>query len=343
MAYACSSPTAQTIRHTRFARIGEHLRAGDVLVVNTSATVPGQLDGGPGGGPIVVHVANRLADGTRVVELRTAPDAADPVLDGLAGERIGLPGGAYVELLEPYPHPESSPTGRGNRLWRGRVHLSGRLSDYLAGNARPISYGYLRDRFPISAYQTIFALCPGSAEMPSAARPFSTELVAELVARGVIIAPITLHTGVSSQEAHEGPQAEWFSVGAPTADLVNTARRRGSRVIAVGTTATRAIESAADPAGTGRGRRGLDRAGDLPERPVRVVDGLITGWHNPDASHLLLVESVAGRRADPAGVRRGRGRALPLARVRRLGVAVALMCTARRGAPGRIQRRPHSH
>ena len=85
--------------------------------------------------------------------------------------------------------------------------------------------------------------------MPSAARPFSTELVAELVARGVIIAPITLHTGVSSQEAHEGPQAEWFSVGAPTADLVNAARRRGSRVIAVGTTATRAIESAADPDG----------------------------------------------------------------------------------------------
>ena len=284
----------QTIRHTRFARIGEHLRAGDVLVVNTSATVPGQLDGVRAGWPIVVHVANRLADGARVVELRTAPDAADPVLDGLAGERIGLPGRAYLELLEPYPHPESSPTGTGNRLWRGRVRSSGRLSDYLAGYARPISYGYLRDRFPISAYQTIFALCPGSAEMPSAARPFSTELVAGLVARGVIIAPITLHTGASSQEAHEGPQAEWFSVGTPTAELVNSARRRGSRVIAVGTTATRAIESAADPDGHVVATEGWTELVISPERPVRVVDGLITGWHNPDASHLLLVESVAG-------------------------------------------------
>ncbi len=284
----------QTIRHTRFARIGEHLSAGDVLVINTSATVPGQLDGVRTGRPIVVHVANRLADGTRVVELRTAPDAADPVLDGRPGERIDLPGGVRLELLAPYPHPDSSPAGNGNRLWRGRVQLSGRLSEYLAEHGRPISYGYLRSRFPISAYQTIFALCPGSAEMPSAARPFSTKLVAELVARGVIIAPITLHTGVSSQEAHEGPQAEWFSVGAPTADLVNTARRRGNRVIAVGTTATRAIESAADPDGVVVVADGWTELVISPDRPVRVVDGLVTGWHNPDASHLLLVESVAG-------------------------------------------------
>ena len=175
----------------------------------------------------MVHVANRLADGTRAVELRTAPDAADPVLDGILGERIDLPGGAHLELLA-LSTSDSSPTGNGNRLWRGRVQLSERLSEYLAERGRPISYGYPRGRFPISAYQTIFALCPGSAEMPSAARPFSTDLVAELVARGVIIAPITLHTGVSSQEAHEGPQAEWFSVSAPTADLVNSARRRAA-------------------------------------------------------------------------------------------------------------------
>jgi S-adenosylmethionine:tRNA ribosyltransferase-isomerase len=284
----------ETIRHTRFARIGAHLRAGDVLVVNTSATVPGQLDGRRAGSAIVVHVANRLADGTRVVELRTAPDAAHPIIDGVAGERISLPDEAELELLAPYPHPESSPTGSGNRLWRGRIRLAGRLSDFLREHGRPISYGYLRDRFPISAYQTIFALCPGSAEMPSAARPFSTELVAELVARGVIIAPIILHTGVSSQEAHEGPQAEWFSVGRPTADLVNAARQRGSRVIAVGTTATRAIESAADPDGHVVATEGWTELIISPERPVRVVDGLVTGWHNPEASHLLLVESVAG-------------------------------------------------
>ena len=195
-----------------------------MLVVNTSATLPGQLDGRRGTDPVVVHVANRLADGTRVVELRTSPNAADPVLDGRNGEHLELPGGAMVELLSPYPYAGSSPTGRGNRLWRGAVRTPVRLTDYLTEHARPISYGYLRESFPIAAYQTIFGLCPGSAEMPSAARPFSSELVARLVSRGVLFAPITLHTGVSSQEAHEAPQAEWFEVSETTAQVVNAAR-----------------------------------------------------------------------------------------------------------------------
>jgi S-adenosylmethionine:tRNA ribosyltransferase-isomerase len=282
------------IVHTRFTRIGDHLGSGDVLVVNTSATVPGQLDGRRTGAPVIVHVANRLADGSRVVELRTPPYAAAPVLDGRPGERIELPAGAVVELVTPYPEPGSSPSGQGNRLWRGRLETTTRVGDYLTAYARPISYGYLRESFPIAAYQTIFALCPGSAEMPSAARPFSTELVARLVARGVTFAPITLHTGVSSQEAHEGPQAEWFEVSRTTADLVNAARQRGSRVVAVGTTATRAIESAATEGGRIEPTSGWTELVITPDRPVRVVDGLVTGWHNPDASHLLLVESVAG-------------------------------------------------
>ncbi|HWJ53059.1 MAG TPA: S-adenosylmethionine:tRNA ribosyltransferase-isomerase [Propionibacteriaceae bacterium] len=300
--------TESEIVHTRFAGIGDHLHSGDVLVVNTSATVPGQLDGLRAGEPVVVHVANRLADGTRVIELRTQPYAAAPVLDGHAGERIGLPAGASVELVTPYPEPGSSPSGEGNRLWRGRLQTptrdcvnsrgdtprTPRVSEYLELHARPISYGYLRESFPIAAYQTIFALCPGSAEMPSAARPFSTELVARLVARGVTFAPITLHTGVSSQEAHEGPQAEWFEVSPTTADLVNAARRRGGRVVAVGTTATRAIESAAAENSAVEPTSSWTELVITPDRPVRVVNGLVTGWHNPDASHLLLVESVAG-------------------------------------------------
>ena len=282
------------IAHTRFAGIGDHLAAGDVLVVNTSATLPGQLDGQRNGRPVVVHVANRLADGTRVVELRTPPYAAAPVLDGRAGERIDLPEGATVDLVAPYPEPGSSPTGQGNRLWRGKVHTPTRPAEYLAAYARPLSYGYLRESFPIAAYQTVFALCPGSAEMPSAARPFSAELVAGLVTRGVVFAPITLHTGVSSPEAHEGPQSEWFEVPETTAALVNAARASGRRVVAVGTTATRALESAAAEDGTVQAHSGWTELVISPDRPVRVVNGLVTGWHNPEASHLLLVESVAG-------------------------------------------------
>jgi S-adenosylmethionine:tRNA ribosyltransferase-isomerase len=327
--------TAAGIRHTVFYRLADQLRAGDVLVVNTSATVPGELDGSRNGVAIVVHVANRLPDGTRVVELRTAPNAAAPVLDGRIGERIGLPADAVVELIAPYPELRaseiarrrteeeraeaffprretttavdserdaraalrivgSSPSGIGNRLWRGRITAPQSLSDYLREQARPISYGYLNGSFPISAYQTIFALQPGSAEMPSAARPFSAQLVARLVAQGVIFAPITLHTGLSSQEVGEAPQPEWFEVTEATAHLVNSSRTRGGRVIAVGTTATRAIESAAQPDGTVATASGWTDLVISPERPVRVVDGLITGWHNPEASHLLLVESVAG-------------------------------------------------
>ena len=307
--------TPAGIRHTVFYRLGDQLSAGDVLVVNTSATVPGQLDGNRDGSAVVVHIANRLGDGTRVVELRTAPDASAPVLDGRVGEQIDLPAGGVLELIAPYPElratttgadsardaraaqqiaSHSSPNGVGNRLWRGRLTMPQSLSNYLREHARPISYGYLNGSFPISAYQTIFALCPGSAEMPSAGRPFSAELVARLVARGVIFAPITLHTGLSSQDAGEAPQPEWFEVSETTAHLVNSSRARGGRVIAVGTTATRAIESAARPDGVVTAASGWTDLVISPERPVRVVDGLITGWHNPDASHLLLVESVAG-------------------------------------------------
>ena len=307
--------TPAGIRHTVFYRLGDQLSAGDVLVVNTSATVPGQLDGNRDGSAVVVHIANRLGDGTRVVELRTAPDASAPVLDGRVGEQIDLPAGGVLELIAPYPElratttgadsardaraaqqiaSHSSPNGVGNRLWRGRLTMPQSLSNYLREHARPISYGYLNGSFPISAYQTIFALCPGSAEMPSAGRPFSAELVARLVARGVIFAPITLHTGLSSQDAGEAPQPEWFEVSETTAHLVNSSRARGGRVIAVGTTATRAIESAARLDGVVTAASGWTDLVISPERPVRVVDGLITGWHNPDASHLLLVESVAG-------------------------------------------------
>lgn len=286
--------TLAGIQHTVFDRLAEHLRAGDVLVVNTSATVPGQLNGDRNGSAVIVHIANRLPDGSRVVELRSVPDASAPILDGRVGDRIALPAGGRLELVAAYPESGSSPTGLGNRLWRARVTVPPTLSGYLREQARPISYGYLNTSFPISAYQTIFARHPGSAEMPSAARPFSAELVTRLVAQGVIFAPITLHTGLSSQDAGEAPQPEWFEVNETTADLINSSRARGGRVIAVGTTATRAIESAAQRDGIVAAASGWTGLVISPERPVRVVNGLITGWHNPDASHLLLVESVAG-------------------------------------------------
>lgn len=130
--------------------------------------------------------------------------------------------------------------------------------------------------------------------MPSAGRPFTAQVVTDLITRGVVVAPVVLHTGVSSQEPGEPPQPERFRVPAATARLVNSTRAAGGRVIAVGTTVTRALESAADPDGLVRLRHGWTNLVLGPSRPARVVTGLVTGWHAPGASHLALLSAVAG-------------------------------------------------
>jgi len=284
--------TPDGLSHGQFRDLPEHLRAGDVLVVNTSATVNAEIDAVLDGTPVVVHVAHRLDGGDRVAELRTAPDAARALLDASVGDVVKV-GDVRLVLRSPWPTESvSSPTGSGNRLWR--VLVRGDLDRQLAWNGRPVAYGYLDRRYPLSAYQTVFGTRPGSAEMASAGRPFTSSLVTRLVTSGVMLAPVTLHTGVSSQEAGEAPGPEWFEVPPTTARVINTARDDGGRVIAVGTTATRAVESAVRGLRVVASRGWTDRV-VTPTEPPRVVDGLITGWHDPMASHLLLVEAVAGQ------------------------------------------------
>ncbi|WP_329051029.1 S-adenosylmethionine:tRNA ribosyltransferase-isomerase [Amycolatopsis sp. NBC_01488] len=269
------------VHHTVFSSLGSHLRPGDLLVVNTSGTLPAAVDAVRGGRPVVVHFSTALDDGTWVVELR-AP--AGPLLDGRAGERVELPGGASLTLLAPAA-PGST------RLWRAAVAVDGGVIGLLAAAGRPIRYGYVPRAWPLADYQTVFAREPGSAEMPSAARPFSDSLVTRLVTDGVLFAPLVLHTGVSSPEAGEPPQAERFRVPPTTAALVSWVRSRGGRVIAVGTTAARAVESSL-PGGVAEGWTDLVLG---PDRPARVLDGILTGLHAPEASHLLLLAAVAGR------------------------------------------------
>src|SRR5204863_5072304 len=130
-----------------------------------------------------------------------------------------------------------------------RLSLPEPLQSFLARHGRPIRYGYVPRPWPLSAYENVYAVEPGSAEMPSAGRPFTAELITRLVARGVLVAPIVLHTGVSSPERHERPYPEPYSVPASTASLVNAVRGWGGRVIAIGTRVVRALESAADADG----------------------------------------------------------------------------------------------
>jgi S-adenosylmethionine:tRNA ribosyltransferase-isomerase len=288
--------TPDGLSHGRFRDLPEHLRAGDVLVVNTSATVAAEVDADLDGSPVVLHVAHRLDDADRVVELRTAPDASRALLDARGGDVLRV-GDVRLVLREPWPGPASSPTGSGNRLWRASVR--GDLDRQLDRNGRPIAYGYLDRRYPLADYQTVFGTRPGSAEMASAGRPFTHELVTRLVTAGVQVAPVTLHTGVSSQEVGEAPGPEWFEVTPTSARTINQARADGGRVVAVGTTATRAVESAVRGTSVVAGRGWTDRV-VTPGAPPRVVDGLVTGWHDPMASHLLLVEAVAGARLTQA-------------------------------------------
>jgi S-adenosylmethionine:tRNA ribosyltransferase-isomerase len=169
------------------------------------------------------------------------------------------------------------------------------LLTYLAVHGRPIRYGYVTRDWPLGTYQNVYAREPGSAEMPSAGRAFTPELLTGLMTRGVAVAPLVLHSGVSSPEADEAPYPEPYRVSESTAALVNHTRARDGRVVAVGTTVVRALETVADATGVAHPGEGWTDVVVTPERGVRVVDGLLTGWHEPRASHLALVEAVAGR------------------------------------------------
>jgi len=182
------------------------------------------------------------------------------------------------------------------RLWDARLACPGGVLAYATEHGSPIRYSYVHDRWPLSTYQTVFAAESGSAEMPSAGRPFSAEMVHALEANGVRIAPIVLHTGVASLEAGEAPYPERYRVPPSTADAVNHARRSGGRIVAVGTTVVRALETVASEDGTISAGAGWTDLVITPERGVRVVDALVTGLHEPRASHLAMLEAISGRR-----------------------------------------------
>jgi S-adenosylmethionine:tRNA ribosyltransferase-isomerase len=279
------------IRHAMFRDLPAFLRPDDLVVVNTSATRPAAVDGRRGDGRrTTVHLSHQLPDDDWVVELR-CPGGVDRVGDAHAGEVLTLPRGVPAVLRAAHPDPVQRV---GSRLWRARILVEGGVPGWLDRVGRPITYGHLRSRPPLADYQTIFARDPGSAEMPSAGRPFSPEVLNALTHRGVGLTEVTLHTAVSSGETGEPPPAERYRVTAEAVRQVNTVRAHGGRVIAVGTTVTRALEAAADPDGLVDTATGWTELVLGPARAPRVVDGLVTGWHEPDASHLLLLEAVAG-------------------------------------------------
>jgi S-adenosylmethionine:tRNA ribosyltransferase-isomerase len=273
------------VRDLRARDLPDVLAPGDLLVVNTSATVPGAFRARRADGTeLDLHVSTPLPDSDhRLVELRR--DGAS-FRGGRAGERLALPGGGVATLVAPYLS--------GARLWVAELRLPGPLEAYLARHGRPIRYRHIHGEWPLDAYQTVYATEPGSAEMPSAGRPLSERVITALVAGGVAVAPIVLHAGVSSLEEGETPGPEWYRVPAATARLVDATRAGGGRVIAVGTTVVRALETTAGEDGAVAPGEGWTTLVVTPERGVRAVDGLLTGWHEPESSHLILLRAVGG-------------------------------------------------
>ena len=260
--------------------------------MNTSATVPAAVDARmPDGDPVVVHFSGELPGGALLVEVRQPAEGTTVprVVDGAAA--LDLLGLGRVQLHAPFAD--------SRRLWLATANLDddATLLDFLDAHGRPIRYRHVPREWPIEAYQTVFAREPGSVEMPSAARPFSTELVTDLVGRGIGVAPLLLHTGVSSLEGEERPYPERYRVPRPTAAAIDATRQNGGRVIAIGTTVVRALATVTDDRGAVHPGRGWTDLMVTADTPVRSVDGLVTGWHEPESTHLMMLESFTGRDA----------------------------------------------
>lgn len=284
------------IEHTVFRNLSDVLQAGDVVVINTSGTrkasVPVVREDGT---KLHVHLSTQLPADLWAVEIRE-PDgnATRPFLDAKAGEVFTLPGGGSLQLHAPYRADLRGQVQAHVRLWVATLLLPFDVDVYLDMYGKAIRYGYVNRDWPIDAYQTVYVTEMGSSEMPSAGRAFTPELMTQLVAKGVQIAPLILHTGVASLEADEPPYEEFYRVPAQTARLVNQARENGGRVIAVGTTVVRALETVTAVSGRVSPGEGWTTLVISPERPMRAVDGLLTGMHEPTATHLAMLQALAG-------------------------------------------------
>jgi S-adenosylmethionine:tRNA ribosyltransferase-isomerase len=296
-----------SIAHARFRDFPNFAAPGDVLVVNTSATINAALDawrlrpGGELADRIELHLSSPVPenDARWVIELRRLTrDGTIPLLDARAGDQIALATGASATLVAPFvAAPGKGPRAReaGGRLWIAELAVPGGVMAFAAEYGWPIRYSYVRERWPLDSYQTVFAIDPGSAEMPSAGRAFTWAIIGQLERKGVHVVPLVLHTGVASLESDEPPYPERYRVPLATADAVNQSRAAGGRVIAVGTTVARALETVATRDGSVRPGEGWTDLVVNPERGVYAVDALLTGFHEPRSSHLAMLEALAGR------------------------------------------------
>jgi S-adenosylmethionine:tRNA ribosyltransferase-isomerase len=276
------------VEHTQFNQLGQFLRPGDLLVFNTSRTLPASLDGcaAPTGPCMEIRLAQHLPDDSWLALLLC--QSGDPFACGLhSGVQLDFGQGLMGTVGDRNPNIP--------RLWNIRFSKSGtELLDILYRLGRPIRYEYVSAPWNLDYYQTVYAKEPGSAEMPSAGRAFTWKLLLELKRQGIETAPIVLHTSLSSymddelDAQHPASEEEYF-ISETTAEKINRTHQQGGRLIAVGTTVVRALESVADETGKVQAGHGYTRLHISADHQLKTVDGLLTGMHEPEASHLDLL------------------------------------------------------
>lgn len=276
--------------HTRFSMLADYLRPGDLLVANNSRTLPGLLRAHDQRGEAVeVRLAHRRSE--RVWDSLLLRDRTHV---GSIGMLLDFDRGLTARIDKQNPDLPF--------LWQvefNRCCLD--LLDHIYRLGEPVRYSYVRDPLPIDLYQTVYAGEPGSVEMPSAGRALTWQAIRDLARRGVSFEMITLHTGLSSTrdddiDASHPIYEEEYDVPEATAMAVNHAHLAGGRVVAVGTTVVRALETAASGEGMVHARHETTRLFIDSGHKLRAVDGLMTGFHEPHASHLNMLTAFV----DPA-------------------------------------------
>jgi len=292
-----SNYSTDHVEHTRFYNFHKFLNEGDVVVINTSRTRNSALLATRADGTLLeLHLSIHFDDDLWTVEVRSMDEAGKTkhFEDVHPGEILSLPGSASAILQEPYVSDCNDNSKPSETLWLARVEFPQDVDEYLARYGFPIRYNYVKERWPLSFYQTVYATELGSAEMPSAGRPFTSRLLKRLESKGIRIAPLVLHTGVSNLETHEPPYKEFYRVTPETAQIVNEARSSGHRIVAVGTTAIRALESVTNGERKTHAGEGWTCLVITPQRGLRAVNALLTGMHEPEATHLAMLEALAG-------------------------------------------------
>lgn len=287
------------ITHAKFRDLPDYLNPGDVLVINTSGTRKAALDIAASDGEVLeLHLSTHLPADLWIVELRK-PDGSGtkPFFEARPGEILSLPGGGVARLHVPYD-PDLRGASREAkarvRLWVASLELPSPVEEYLYTYGFPIRYPYVHEKWPIDYYQNVYTTEIGSAEIPSAGRPFTPQLITRLVSRGVLVAPLLLHAGVASLERDELPHEEYFNVPVETAEIVTRARMQSRRVVGVGTTVVRALETVTDERGITSPGKGWTKLVIDSTDKLRSINALLTGFHEPRATHLALLAALAG-------------------------------------------------